>query len=190
MRDIEIRKALHDDFLAQYKQDDKSIVVDELKVCAGRSIVDVAVINGALHAYEIKGKYDTLARLPLQAENYSKIFDYATIVVNAPHDSKIMKIIPEWWGIWVIQEVDGKVLKTEVRAKQKNPNINAFSVAQLLWKEEALMLLKRRGLGKGLANKRKWILWEKLADNIPTAELAYEVREILKARSDWKLCDE
>jgi len=187
MRDFDIRKSLHGLYLSHFKLDGSSVVVDELKVCGGKNIADIAVVNGALHAFEIKGAYDTLARLPLQAESYNKVFDYVTIVVNECHLEKVLKIVPDWWGVWVLSEHDGVVVRQEVKVHKKNECPDPFSIAQLLWKEEALDLLQKKGLAKGLKTKRKWVLWEKLAECIPIEELSSQVRHYLKERPDWKL---
>lgn len=186
MRDYDIRYNLHNIFLAHYKQDGESVVVNELGVCNGQSIADVAVINGSLHAYEIKSDSDTLSRLPKQVENYSKVFDYATIVVNGKHINRIEGIIPEWWGIWLIYERDKVVTLKKIRVAKQNHNIDAFAVAQLLWRDEALDLLTSIGKSRGLKNKRKWLLWEHLANEIPVPLLCEKVRSYLKKRVDWK----
>lgn len=187
MRDYDIRYNLHNQFLVKYKQDPESVVVDELAVCNGLSIVDVAVINGSLHAYEIKSESDTLVRLPRQVEHYSKVFDYATIVINGKYLGRINNLIPDWWGIWLIYEKDNQIVKSEIRKGQRNQNLDPFSVAQLLWKEEALDLLERLDLAKGYRSKRRWLLWERLAEQVPLIDLCENVRYYLKNRSDWKL---
>ncbi|MBO0953223.1 sce7726 family protein [Fibrella forsythiae] len=186
MRDYDIRHSLHNQFLAHYKQDGHSIVVDELGVCNGQSVIDVAVINGSLHAFEIKSDADTLVRLPKQVAHYNKVFDYATIVVNGKYVHRVASLVPYWWAIWLIYEKDGKILKTIVREGERNTNIDAFSVAQLLWREEALNLLVKLDLAKGMRTKRRWLLWQHLAENVPVDRLCEYTRQYLKERSAWK----
>lgn len=186
MRDHNIRYSLHNEFLAHFRQDGHSVVVDELGVCNGLSVIDVAVINGSLHAFEIKSDADTLARLPKQVEHYNKVFDYATIVVNGKYVNRVVALIPDWWGIWLLYEKDGKVLKTTIRESQRNTSIDPFSVAQLLWRDEALDLLSRLNMSKGMGHKRRWLLWEYLAENVPIEQLCDYTRQYLKNRNDWK----
>jgi hypothetical protein len=188
MRDYDIRYHLHNEYLAHFKRDGESIVVDELGVCNGISVVDVAVINGSLHGFEIKSDSDTLLRLPKQVESYSKVFDYATIVVNGKYVNRVAQLIPDWWGIWLIYEKDNTVQQTVIREARRNQQIDPFAVAQLLWKEEALDLLDKIGLSKGNKTKRRWLLWEILATEIPLSDLCENVRYYLKKRADWKPC--
>lgn len=187
MRDYDIRHSLHNQFLSHFKQDGESVIVDELGVCNGSSIIDVAVINGSLHAFEIKSDADTLVRLPKQAEHYNRVFDYVTIVVNGKYVNRVANLIPEWWGIWLIYEKDAVVRRTEVRPSQRNSNVDAFSVAQLLSREEAVDLLTRLDLIKGYKSKRRWILLERLANEVSVTELSAHVRKYLKSRVDWKV---
>ena len=58
--------------------------------------------------------------------------------------------------------------------------------SQLLWKEEALDILRRFELDKGMASKPKKIIWGKLAESFPLEDLKYYVREKIKCRSGWR----
>jgi hypothetical protein len=52
----------------------------------GQVFVDVAVINGEIHGYELKSERDTLERLPRQVEVYSAVLGRATLVVGASYE--------------------------------------------------------------------------------------------------------
>ena len=65
--DVEIRLALHSK-LKPYRTAPNTIVVDELGLSHAKARIDVAVINGCVHGYEIKSSLDTLNRLPAQLE--------------------------------------------------------------------------------------------------------------------------
>lgn len=186
MRDVEIRKALHQNYLRHYWEDGESIVLDELPVCAGRTIADLAVVNGSLHVFEIKGTFDSLQRLEGQISNYEKVFDYITIVTTKNHLNGILKSISENHGIWLMAEKDGVISKEEIRAPKRNTFVDTFATAQLLWKEEALSLLIDHGISKGLKGKRKWIIWQKLAESFSIDSLSSQVRHKLKSRINWK----
>ena len=187
MRDFEIRTSLHNKHLSCFWDDGISRVVDELPICAGVTVADLAVVNGSLHAYEIKGTFDTLARLPKQIISYNKVFDYVTIVTAENHLKAVLELVPEQCGIWVMKSVAGTIEKEILRAASRNGNKESLAVSQLLWKEEAFMLLKKYELHKGFASKRKWLLWEALADNLEIEALSSEIRAIVKNRSDWKI---
>ncbi|WP_052770006.1 sce7726 family protein [Paenibacillus sp. IHB B 3415] len=77
LKDSDIRLLLKRKFtsFAEFTLDSTTIVVDELDVCFGSARVDVAVINGRLHGFEIKSESDNLDRLPSQIEFYSRVFE-------------------------------------------------------------------------------------------------------------------
>lgn len=68
--DIEIRSALHRKKLRQLHERADTLVIDELGLAHAKARVDVAVINGCLHGYEIKSAQDTLDRLAGQLTHW------------------------------------------------------------------------------------------------------------------------
>lgn len=166
--------------------DTSALIVKELHICNGRSIVDLAIINDSLNAFEIKSNADSLARLPAQIEHYNKVFDYITIVVGESHLEKVIKVVPGFWGIWSVVVSEVEVVTNVIRKESKNLDKDAFSIAQLLWKEEILDLLQRNNMHKGMAAKRKWLLWEFLAKSFTLHDLTNEVKYYLKSRGKWR----
>lgn len=186
-KDIDIRTCLHKHIKSKYQNDLNTIVVDELNLCQGDARIDVAVINGAMHGFEIKSESDTLERLPNQINIYNQVMDTVTIVTGECHADKIMDMVPTWWGVSITSRVSEYDIKLfDLRLSNRNPEINPLSVAQLLWRNEALSILKELGLQKGLLSKPKNILWEKLALSLPIEELQYYVRKQLKNRKGWR----
>jgi hypothetical protein len=187
-RDIDIRKCLHERIQYEYKEDDDTIVVDELTLCQGDARIDLAVINGSMHGYEIKSESDTLERLPNQIMAYNQVMDTITIVTGECHLDKVIDMIPTWWGISITSKFeDNKIQLIDVRKSSDNPDINPLSVAQLLWKEEALSILKELGLHKGYLSKPRNILWERLASSLSLEDLQCHVRKKLKSRKNWRI---
>lgn len=186
MRDIDIRAELKSTFLSKYYADPKSKVVNELSVSYGDAIIDIAVINGALHGYEIKSEFDTLTRLPSQLSSYSKTFDYLTVISAQRHLNSLLSLLPQWCGIIIVEKYKGGERLRQYRKPKKNYEVNNYSVAQLLWKEEILEVLNDLGIGKGKQNKSKPILWALMANTIKKKELSNIVREKLKIRANWK----
>jgi hypothetical protein len=186
MRDIDIRRKLRVDKRLHFGEPDTR-VVEELGLCQGIARVDLAVVNGTIHGYEIKSDSDTLARLPAQVEIYSRALDFVTIVTAPSHVSKIRKIVPKWWGIWTTVS-DHNGIRLEVsREHRQNPKVDPFSVAQLLWREEALEALENEGLVSGVRSKPRKELWLRLASELPPEKLGHIVRDSLKRRrSDWR----
>jgi len=186
-RDIDIRTKLHKDFCVKYGSDEDTLIVDELNLCQGDARIDVAVINGIMHGYEIKSESDTLERLPGQISIYNQVLDKVTVIVGLNHYDKVVNLVPDWWGIKVVaHNKKGFEIKTRKRNK-KNKDVNPYSVAQLLWRDETLEVLAKFGLDKGYKSKPKSDLWERLAANLPIDQLKFEVREKLKSRSGWRV---
>lgn len=186
MRDIDVRQALHATELAEFHNDNNSLVVEELGLCRSTVRVDVAVVNGALHGYEIKSDRDTLVRLPNQIHYYNKGLDFATLVVGRGHREKAEKILPDWWGVIEAVETDRHVALNRVRPAERNPQPDPYYVVQLLWKNEALAILETLSLSKGLKSKPKQIIWDILADNLSPDHLGRVVRQTLKSRTGWR----
>ncbi|MEW1820891.1 sce7726 family protein [Arthrobacter sp. NPDC080031] len=186
MRDIDVRRALHRDLLGQHKHDlANTRFVDELDLC-GEVRVDVAVINGSLSGYELKSAKDTLRRLPKQVELYSKMLDYAVLVVAENHHGEAIKIIPEWWGVTMALAVEERISLEEVRPAEFNPQVDASYLARLLWRDEILAELTRLGLDKGVRSKPRRVLWERFSDSIPLDDVRSIVRRRLKDRTTWR----
>lgn len=188
MRDIDVRKVLLEEVLAGFREDGVSRIVEELSLCQGQARVDVAVVNGQMHGYEIKSKNDTLERLTGQVETYSKVLDRCSIVIEESHLEKALPLIPEWWGVITVWEAQGEVRMAPVRKTASNPSPDPYSLAQLLWQGEAVDIMRRRGLdAPGLEKKARRHLWQRLAEGLDYATLSEEVRSTLKGRSSWRV---
>lgn len=182
MKDRDIRQILGRFELKKYLEDPESKVVEELRLAVARAQIDIAVINGHLHGYEIKSASDTLTRWPDQLEAYTKIFDYLTVVTEEKHAKKLLKTIPDWVGLVVCDSSGTKRVKKD----RVNKNKQGFYLAKLLWREEIIDLLKFYRLPYR-SKDRNWILCEILAENLSIREISTQVREKLKLRMDWKV---
>ncbi len=188
MRDQDIRCSLRAQLVFMYGHDPSTLIVDELGICTGLARVDMAVVNGELKGFEIKSDRDTLSRLPGQSHLYGRVFDTMTIVVGPRHLEKAKSIAPVWWGIMVATADRIKPLElTRVRSETENTDHDALSVSQLLWRDEALEVLEKSGLVKGLRNRPRRCLWEALASNFCLSDLRRIVREQLKRRRNWRV---
>lgn len=177
---------MHAQLMAEHRDSlDATTFVDELGLC-GEVRVDVAVVNGALSGYELKSARDTLRRLPTQVRIYSQVLDYASLVVADNHLDHARQLIPEWWGC-IVAAWDGSGTKlTVVTQPQPNCGVDALSLAQLLWRDEALAELRRRGIDSGVRTKPRRAIWERLAAELELDDLRQAVRERLKARQGWR----
>jgi len=162
-------------------------IIEELGLCQGSARVDIAVVNGYLHGYEIKSESDSLKRLPTQIDYYSKVLDRITLVASESHISRVEKQIPDWWGVCVAQCNCGAISLKPVRLHADNPEIDPYALVQLLWRDEALDILRHNNLAKGYSNKPRRILWDRLVDHFSLSEIKLIVRRQLKSRSNWRV---
>ena len=197
LKDPEIRALLKQKISSQseFILDPTTVVIDEFNICFGAAIMDVAVVNGKIHGYEIKSERDNLDRLPSQMEYYNKVFDTVTLVISDTHLMKARKIVPRWWGIDCIVTSKSKVSIKTVRKPGKNKNVNVFELTQLLWKEELLELLEKNNIVKGTKSKTRMQLCTMSAERIDHNQIIEFVRNKLKTRKAWRavpiqqLCD-
>src|SRR3972149_9340893 len=83
--DLIIRSALKEDLRKRHAQDNKLRIIEELGVNHGTARIDIAVVNGIMHGYEIKSDQDTLQRLPEQMNIFNAVFNKVTLVVGKSH---------------------------------------------------------------------------------------------------------
>ncbi|MEY2574831.1 MAG: hypothetical protein QOF80_318 [Verrucomicrobiota bacterium] len=186
--DEQIREAIHRKILRLHHMAPDTLVVDELGIRHGSCRADIAVINGRLVGYEIKSDKDSLRRLGRQVRTYDAVFDSVTIVVGARFECRIRRRVPSHWGI-VVATVGkrGAIHFATLRRPRANPRVDLFSVAQLLWRAEALKLALATKRGSTcIASKRRQQLYEHLVANYAADVLRSEVRSCLRNRSGWK----
>jgi hypothetical protein len=186
MRDWDVRAELTRTLDAQHAGEDY-LIVPEMGLCCGRTRVDVAVLNGSLHGYEIKSAHDSVARLPGQQKLYSSVLDYCTLVTAERHLAHAEALLPEAWGIWVATPAGDGAIELEVRKTAAyNKDVDSYRLTQMLWREELAEELRARQLWRGLSTKPLRSLWLTLADAMPVAELRQVVRDRIKLRGDWR----
>lgn len=170
-----------------HRHEADTLILHELGLRQGSARVDLAVVNGSLHGYEIKSEADTLERLPGQRSIYASSLDFVTIVMSEKHSAKVRRSVPRWWGMWVVTRTNGDVALAPVRAATPNPHLEALAVAELLWRDEVIEELELRGLARGYRSKPRPLLWRHLAESVSLFELRSVVRSRLKQRGDrWR----
>jgi hypothetical protein len=186
-KDIEIRTALHSKKLKVYRTAPDTIVVDELGLSHAKVRIDVAVINGRVHGYEIKSSLDTLNRLPAQLELYRQCLEKLTIVCAPRHTEQVEKLAPAWCGILQAEKgVRGAVAFTTVRRTGSNIQVDPVQLAHLLWRPEAMALLSRFDSSNKTLNKPRRELYEALAGVITVPQLTTAIREFMQIRRAWR----
>ena len=69
-------------------------MIDELGLAHAKSRIDVAVINGCIHGYEIKSAKDSLDRFATQIDIYRQTLQKLTIVAAPKHVAGIIGQLP------------------------------------------------------------------------------------------------
>jgi len=182
--DKNIRPALKTRLHKCHKKEPETVILDELGICRGESRVDVVLVNGSIHGFEIKSDRDSLQRLSSQIKLYSKVLDRATLVVGERHLHEAVKILPKWWGVLYFEATKrGPRFKNLKRAK-KNPERNSRILAELLWRDDSVRLLEQYGLDRGVRGKPRCVIWDRICSNLDIEVIASAVRASLKARAN------
>lgn len=183
----QISGALKTQLLLRDFSDPQPVVLDELGVRHGSARIDVAVVNGLLHGYEIKTERDSLRRLPNQLRAYNEVFDRATLVVGTRHLVRAEAMLPDWWGIQRIRICAKDRVGFElIRTALPNPELDPLSVTKLLWREEALAFLATRGGSRGVRSKPRIEIYRRIVNTAPLCDIQNYVRQQLRFRSGWR----
>jgi len=187
LNDSDIRGSLHRKVLRKHHARDNTLVVDELGLNHGRCRADVAVINGHLIGFEIKSDEDTLARLEEQISAYDATFDRSTAVVGCRHVGKAKVMLPPWWGIMLARRGPrGAVRFERIRHATRNDSVDPFSVARLLWRDEAEAILAGGDVPRKVLRQPRAVLYKELVKMLPLRELRKQVRDCLLNRKKWR----
>lgn len=187
MRDRDVRESVWRWLEDAHQDDPDTLMLDELGILNGSTRVDIAVINGQIEGYELKSERDTLERLPAQRDLYNKVLDRISLVVAENHREAAEKIIPNWWGLAIASICKGGVELTRERSPEKNPELDAATLASLLWRDEALAVLERYDAARGVRSKPREAIYERLASALDLDSVRAEVRAALKSRAGWRV---
>ena len=185
--DLEIRAALHSKRLNRLRSSGDVLIIDELGLAHAKSRVDVAVINGCVHGYEIKSAQDTLVRLPDQIATYCETLERLTIVCAPKHVDGVTRLVPDWCGVTEARQgARGVIHFDTIRRSAKNPDLKPTMLAHLLWHAEAVSLLTRFNLpAKELRRPRKQ-LYAMIAELMTTKEITASIRHFMGLRPTWR----
>jgi hypothetical protein len=187
MDDRQLRTAVKQKMLRSHSQARDTRIIDELGLQHGASRVDLALVNGRIHGFELKSDRDTLARLGGQMEVYNSVLDRVTLVVVPRHCEAARRIVPDWWGIKVADLGKcGGIHFHSLRKALDNSGLVPLCIAQLLWREEAMTLLTRLGAAEGMARQRRESVFARVAEVAPLQILREHVRTCLRMRRAWR----
>lgn len=185
--DADIRRALHSKRLRQLRARPDTLVIDELGLAHAKSRIDVAVINGCIHGYEIKSAKDNLVRLANQIDIYRTTLQKLTIVAAPKHVAGIITNAPEWCGVIAAEQgPKGGIAFHVLRNAVANPDVDPVMMAHLLWRDEVIKLLDRAGYApKDLRQPRKQ-LYKMLCEAMTLPEITASIRSFMVQRRTWR----
>lgn len=185
--DTDIRRALHAKRLRQLRSRPGTLVIDELGLAHAKSRIDIAVINGCIHGYEIKSAKDTLVRLANQIDIYRTTLQKLTIVAAPKHVASIMTNVPEWCGVIAAEQgPKGGIAFRALRSAVANPDVDPVMMAHLLWRDEVIELLDQAGFApKDLRQPRKQ-LYKMLCEAMTLHEITASIRHFMVQRRTWR----
>jgi hypothetical protein len=187
MNDLEIRENFHRKKLQKHHADINTLVIDELGLNHGKNRADIAVINGNLIGYEIKGNNDSLLRLKQQIPAYNSIFNKNYIIVGDRYQKNIHKNIPSWWGIIISEKGKNHSINFYLNRKAIiNNYIKPISVARLLWRSEVIEILSYNKVPSKYLRKPRESLYEFLIEMYNINALLKITIEHLKKRKNWR----
>lgn len=186
-KDADIRRALHAKRLRKYAAQPDTLVIDELGLAHARSRVDVAVINGCIHGYEIKSAKDNLDRLATQIDIYRQTLQKLTIVAAPKHIKSIVADAPDWCGVIAAEQGPrGGISFQVLRSAAANPDIDPVMMAHLLWRDEVIWLLDRAGYAPKDLRRPRRQLYQILCEVMTLSEITASIRSFMVQRRTWR----
>lgn len=182
LSDADVRPALRAHLRAAHSHDPDTVVLEELGICRAQVRVDLAVVNGFLHGYEIKSDRDSLRRLSVQVAFYGRVLDRATLVVGHTHLDEATDLVPDWWEILLICPAGDGMRFKPIRRARRNFRRDPRALVELLWLDQALALLDHRDAARGVRGKPRRVVWDRVCECLNIEEIAAAVRFHLKAR--------
>jgi len=184
LNDRKVRNLLLNELNEKYGDCPETRVINELGLDFGAARVDVAVVNGIMHGYEIKSDLDTLYRLPRQLEYYNRAFERMTIVVSRKYLEEVKHIVPNWWGIKTISLDQTRLIniRNGRKVSQQDPDL----IIKLLWKKELEKFIDHLSLNKAFKKMRKNQLLAYLGQEIDFKVTQQFVYNTLKKRENWR----
>ena len=181
VREYEIRSSLLQ-YLTTHTNNNDARIKEEFRIERGGARIDVAVIGSTLIGYEIKSDEDSFVRFSNQIHAYNRVFDIINLVCGPSHVQHALEIIPSWWGLLVAERNSkDEVHIITVRHATSNSKQDPFSLASLLWKDEAIVILtsKIKAIPRSASSH---VLWSCIASSLPIDTIKSEVTNTLLNR--------
>ena len=164
-----------------------TLFIDELGLAHARSRIDIAVINGCIHGYEIKSDKDNLTRFGTQIDTYRQTLQKLTFVAAPKHVAGIMSRAPQWCGVIAAEQGPRGGIKFMVeRNAATNPEVDPVMMAHLLWRDEVIELLDQAGYAAKDLRRPKKQLYQMLCEAMTVSEITASILAFMTQRSKWR----
>lgn len=144
MKELQIKAALID-FILKTRNPNEICISHEVRFNDSNRRADLVCLGKHLEAFEIKSKYDSVATLKDQINDYQKCFEKTSVVTAQNHLTSVLKLCPKSVGILVIDESDEI---TEFRKPSTRKRLSKQSLLRMIKGKDINQ--KLRALGKNL----------------------------------------
>ena len=178
-RDRDIRPLLHRCLEEKHVNVSTAAIIHELEIPRPSARIDIALVNGLITGYEIKGGSDTLARLSNQEPSFSSVFERMTLVTSERHLNSARLLIPSWWGI--LEVTQGHTFVSR-RRSGRNPSLKLENLLHIFTKVEIIRLEKALGALGGARERNKVSVIADILGSSPANKILSSARDLLKQR--------
>lgn len=120
LHDSDIRSALHEKLHQEFGYGG---TYDEVGLVNARIRTDIIqFVDNQIIGFEIKSDADELKRLPKQVKGYSMLCDKVYLVVGDKLKEDAMVLIPDFWGVILVESLSKGVSLNVIKDAQSNPN--------------------------------------------------------------------
>jgi hypothetical protein len=158
-----------------------AILINEMVVANWSRRTDLTVVNGKLHAFEIKSDLDNLQRLNGQVTTYISRFDKVTVVTTPRFINAIKQIIPDEVELWEISEVNSETYIRVIKKGRTKLVTNKRILCGFLLKNELVTFLRKNDITSSLDMSRDTLI-ELIESLLPVKKLKIFVLNALKLR--------
>lgn len=158
-----------------------SFMLTEFRV--GSCKADAVVLNGSAHVYEIKSKFDSLARLKSQVSAYKQAFEFTSVITSADQVPLIRDVVDEKIGLIVL--TDRNQFSTVREAQSCMGEVESELIFDSLRQAEYVQIVSQRyGEVPDVPNTQLYGVCRKLFCEMPADEAYAAFVRTLRMRGD------
>lgn len=164
-------------FLARHDPREATVLT-EMRV--GKNRVDLVVVNGTTTAYEVKSRFDSLARLTDQLDAYLRVFERVFVVCDKAKAQDVLGLARPEVGVMVSTASGGF---RYARKAASSPLVDRGSIFACMRKPEYIRMAARRfdDLPE-VPNMRQRAAFHALLETLPMQAFQQEFARVLRER--------